>query len=192
VPSAITLLRRVNENAFVIETQTRPCPTFGRPVHRGFPLRLRPGTSPHALRIPPHGGHPALRSTTSSGFSFALAVSSFRLRARLDVCIPSAFFGQRGITPLSDIAPLIWAPEGLEPSRTTRCSARASRIPPWLASGWGCPDRRPSKSCARLDETGGFTPPPPWVRVRGDRARGWTGVRGAEGHAGVREHNIIT
>jgi hypothetical protein len=30
-----------------------------------FPHRLRPGTSPHALRIPPHGGHPALRSTAS-------------------------------------------------------------------------------------------------------------------------------
>jgi hypothetical protein len=28
-----------------------------------------------------------------------LAVSSFRLRARLDVSIPSAFFGQQGITP---------------------------------------------------------------------------------------------
>ena len=25
---------------------------FGRPVHLGFPHRLRPGTSPHALRIP--------------------------------------------------------------------------------------------------------------------------------------------
>src|SRR2546425_9239883 len=61
--------------------------------------RLRPGTSPHALRIPPHGGHPALRSTASSGSSSALAVSSFGLRACLDVCIPSAFFGQRGITP---------------------------------------------------------------------------------------------
>jgi hypothetical protein len=79
--------------------QTRPCPTFGRPVHLGFPHRLRPGTSPHALRIPPHGGHPALRSTASSGSRSALAVSSFRLRARLDVSIPSAFFGQRGITP---------------------------------------------------------------------------------------------
>ena len=42
--------------------QARPCPTFGRPVHhRGGPHRLRPGTSPHALRIPPRGGHPALR-----------------------------------------------------------------------------------------------------------------------------------
>src|SRR6516165_7110913 len=63
VPSAITLVRWVNENAFVLEVQTRPCPTFGRPVHLGFPHRLRPGTSPHALRIPPHGGHPALRRT---------------------------------------------------------------------------------------------------------------------------------
>jgi hypothetical protein len=35
VPSAITLVRWVNENAFVSETQTRPCPTFGRPVHLG-------------------------------------------------------------------------------------------------------------------------------------------------------------
>src|SRR6202011_5677664 len=47
----------------------------------------------------PHGGHPALRGTTSSGSSSALSVSSFRLRARLDVCIPSAFLGQPGITP---------------------------------------------------------------------------------------------
>src|SRR5215468_3795567 len=99
VPSANTLVRWVNENAFVLEVQTRPCPTFGRPVHLGFPHRLQPDTSPHALRIPPHGGHPALRSTTSSGSRSALAVSSFRLRARLDVSIPSAFFGQRGITP---------------------------------------------------------------------------------------------
>src|SRR5262245_3421136 len=79
--------------------QTRPCPTFGRPVHLGSPHRLRPGTSPHALQIPSHDGHPALRSITSSGFRSALAVSSFRLCARLDVSIPSAFFGQRGFIP---------------------------------------------------------------------------------------------
>jgi hypothetical protein len=90
VPPAITLVRWVNENAFVSEVQTRPYPTFGRPVHLGFPHRLRPGTSPQALRIPPHGGHPALRSTASGGFRSVLAVSSFRLRARLDVSIPSA------------------------------------------------------------------------------------------------------
>ena len=100
VPPAITLVRWVNENAFVVEAQTRPCPTFGRPVHlEDCPPRLRPGTSPQALQIPSRDGHPALRSTASSGSSSVLAVSSFRLCARLDVCIPSAFFGQRGITP---------------------------------------------------------------------------------------------
>src|SRR5271169_4744627 len=53
----------VNENAFVSIVQTRPYPTFGRPVHlRGSPHRLRPGTSPHALRIPSRDGHPALRN----------------------------------------------------------------------------------------------------------------------------------
>jgi len=52
VPPANTLVRWVNENAFALEVQARPCPTFGRPVHLGFPHRLRPGTSPHALRIP--------------------------------------------------------------------------------------------------------------------------------------------
>ena len=57
----------------------------GRSVRLGFPHRLWPDTSPHALRTPPHGGHPALRSTTSSGYRSALAVSSFRLRARLDI-----------------------------------------------------------------------------------------------------------
>ena len=100
MPPAITLVWWVNENAFVSEVQTRPCPTFGRPVHLGdCPPRLRPGTSPHALRIPPRSGHPALRSTTSGGFRSVLAVSSFRLRARLDVSIPSASSGQRGCKP---------------------------------------------------------------------------------------------
>jgi len=111
---ANTLVRWVNENAFVPEVQTRPCPTFGRPVHLGFPHRLQPGTSPHALRIPPYDGHPALRSTASSGSRSVLAISSFRFRARLDVSIPSASSGQRGYyPPLLDMAPLIWAPEGL-------------------------------------------------------------------------------
>ena len=100
VPSANTLVRWVNENAFASIVQARPCPTFGRPVrHRGGPHRLRPGTSPHALRIPPHDGHPALRSSSSSGFRSTLAVSGFRLRARLGFSIPSAHSGQRGITP---------------------------------------------------------------------------------------------
>jgi hypothetical protein len=100
VLSANTLVRWVNENAFAPIVRARPCPTFGRPVHhRGGPRRLRPGTSPHTLRIPPHGGHPVLRSNAKSGFRFTLAVSSFRLRARLGFSIPSLFSGQRGVDP---------------------------------------------------------------------------------------------
>src|SRR5262249_49751967 len=93
-------VRWVNENAFAPIVQARPCPTFGRPVRlRGGPHRLRPGTSPHALRIPPHGGHPALRSSRSGGFRSALAVSSFRLRARLRFSLPAPPSGQRGVPP---------------------------------------------------------------------------------------------
>src|SRR3954454_13074913 len=100
VPSANTLVRWVDENAFTPIVRARPCPTFGRPVRPwGRPHRLRPGTSPHTLRIPPRGGHPVLRSIPSGGSRSVLAVSSFRLRARLDVSIPSSRFGQRGITP---------------------------------------------------------------------------------------------
>src|SRR5712692_9108785 len=65
----------------------------------GFPIDYGPVLLLMPFRFHLAMGHPALRSTASSGSSSALAVSSFRLRARLDVCIPSAFFGQRGITP---------------------------------------------------------------------------------------------
>ena len=100
MPSANTLVRWVNENAFAPIVRARPCPTFGRPVHhRGGPRRLRPDTSPHTLRIPPHDGHPVLRSAAKSGFRFTLAVSSFRLRARLGFSIPSLFSGQRDVNP---------------------------------------------------------------------------------------------
>ena len=72
-------LRADIRDAFVSIMQTRPYPTFGRPVRlRGGPHRLRPGTSPHALQIPSCAnaldGHPALRSTRETS-------------------------GQRGITP---------------------------------------------------------------------------------------------
>jgi hypothetical protein len=99
VPSANTLVRWVNENAFASIVQARPCPTFGRPVHlRGSPHRLRPGTSPHAFQIPSRDGLPALR----------------RIAPPADDALP----------PSLDMTPLIRAPEGLKPSRTTRCSAR--------------------------------------------------------------------
>jgi len=101
VPSANTLVRWVNENAFASIVQARPCPTFGRPVHlRGSPHRLRPGSSPQALRIPSRDGHPALRRITPSA----------------DDALP----------PSLDIAPLIRVPEGLQPTRTTRCSAHTT------------------------------------------------------------------
>jgi hypothetical protein len=101
VPSANTLVRWVNENAFASIVQARPCPTFGRPVHlRGSPHRLRPGSSPHALQIPSRDGHPALR----------------RIPPSADDALP----------PSLDIAPLIRVPEGLQPSRTTRCSAHTT------------------------------------------------------------------
>src|SRR3954447_17061138 len=79
VPSANTLIRRVDENAFAPIVRARPCPAFGRPVHHGDGSpRLRPGTSPQAFRIPPRGGHPALRlslRTEHGGRYLPLAVS---------------------------------------------------------------------------------------------------------------------
>src|ERR1700680_1130120 len=61
-------------------------------------------THPHALRIPPHGGHPALRELQSGGFRSALAVSGFRLRARLGFSIPSTLPARRGVTPAFEYA----------------------------------------------------------------------------------------
>ena len=64
VPSANTLVRWVNENAFVSEVQTRPCPTFGRPVHLGsYPIDYGP-----VLLLMPFGFHLTM-DTLPSGFS---------------------------------------------------------------------------------------------------------------------------
>src|SRR5215831_8820072 len=93
--------------------RTRPCPTFGRPVRLGFPHRLRPGTSPHALRIPPHGGHPALRSTASSGSRSALASIQLSPSCPFRRLHTFCFLRPaRNLPPLLDMAPLIRAPEG--------------------------------------------------------------------------------
>jgi hypothetical protein len=53
-----------------------------------------------------------------------LAVSGFRFRARLGFSIPSTPPASEALPPLLDMALLIRVPEGLEPSRTARCSAR--------------------------------------------------------------------
>ncbi len=58
MPSAHTLIREVDENAFASIVQARPGPLFGRPVRQ---YRLRPGASPQTLRIRPHDRHPVLR-----------------------------------------------------------------------------------------------------------------------------------
>ena len=51
------------------------------------------------------------------GFRSALSVSGFCLRAQLDVSIPSHLSpASEALPPLSDMAPLIRAPEGLQPS----------------------------------------------------------------------------
>ena len=118
VPSANTLVRWVNENAFAFIVQARPCPTFGRPVPlRGSPHRLQPGTSPHALRIPPHDGHPALRELQSGGSRSALVC--FRLSPSCPFRLLHTFHpspAREALPPRSDIALLIRAPEGLQPS----------------------------------------------------------------------------
>ena len=115
----------MNENAFAFIVQARPFPTFGRPVHlRSSPHRLQPGTSPHALRIPPHDGHPALRKTAGDWLQVHLGCVQlspscpFRL---LHTCF--LFPAREALPPRSNMALLIRAPEGLEPSRSTRCSA---------------------------------------------------------------------
>src|SRR6266851_7359897 len=74
----------------------------------GFPIDYGP-----VLLLMPFRFHLAMDTLPSGvqrrgGFRSVLAVSSFRLRARLDFSIPSAFSGQRGYEPrFLDMAPLI-------------------------------------------------------------------------------------
>jgi hypothetical protein len=81
-------------NAFVPIVRTRPCPIFGRPVHpRVAPIDYSPILllKPFGFRIAPNtlsSGNPQ-----EDGFRSVLAVSGFRLCARLDFSIPS-FFSQ--------------------------------------------------------------------------------------------------
>ena len=76
VPSANTLVRWVNENAFASIVQARPCPTFGRPVHQwGRPLDYGP-----VLLLKPFGFHLAVDTLPSGCLAtelryFPLAVS---------------------------------------------------------------------------------------------------------------------
>jgi hypothetical protein len=81
VPTANTLVRWVNENAFASKLQARPCPTFGRPVHRrGCPLDYGP-----VLLLMPFGFHLAMDTLPSAK--------------------PTSPCGQRGITPAFGYGP---------------------------------------------------------------------------------------
>ena len=59
---------------------------------------------------------PCPPGTASGGCRSALAVSGFRLRARLGFSIPSSLPAREALPPRSDMALLIRAPEGLQPS----------------------------------------------------------------------------
>jgi hypothetical protein len=84
-----------NQSAFASLVQARPFPSLGRPVPLwDSSLRVRPGGAPQALQTPPRGGRPALRKIARGGCRSVLAVSRFRLRARVDFSIPSSSFGQ--------------------------------------------------------------------------------------------------
>jgi hypothetical protein len=82
---------RWTPHAFASRVQARPFPIFGRPVHPGdVSPRFRPGGSPQALRTPPHGERPALRSPAGGGSRSPLAVSGFRPCARVGFSIPAS------------------------------------------------------------------------------------------------------
>src|SRR5215813_1035807 len=99
VPSANTLVRRVNENAFASIVQARPCPAFGRPVHlRGVP----PSITARYFSSCPSDSISRWTPCPPKKFWFVASgppwlVSSFRFRTRLGFSIPSSFFGPRGV-----------------------------------------------------------------------------------------------
>ncbi len=72
MPPANTLVRRVNWNAFAPVVQARPCPVFGRPVHRidyGLALLLKPFGPNLAIGALPSGFKPGPRGVTP-GFGY--------------------------------------------------------------------------------------------------------------------------
>ena len=104
VPSAYTLVRWVDESAFASIVQARPCPTFGRPVRHG----VAPSTTARYCSANPSDPTsrwaPCLPQFRRGGSRSTLAVSGFRLRARVGVSIP-ATCGRRGITPAFGYGP---------------------------------------------------------------------------------------
>ena len=118
----------MNENAFAFIVQARPCPTFGRPVHFGVaPIDYSP-----VLLLMPFRFHLAMDTLPSGNRKRWLQVRLGRVQLSpscpfrlLHTCLSP---GPRGITPALDMALLIRAPEGLQPSRSTRCSAHTTKL----------------------------------------------------------------
>ena len=81
--SAYTLVRWVDESAFASIVQARPCPTFGRPVRHG----VAPSTTARYCSANPSDPisrwAPCPPQFRRGGSRSTLAVSGFRLRARL-------------------------------------------------------------------------------------------------------------
>ena len=102
VPSANTLVRWVDENAFASILQARPCPTFGRPV-RPWDGSLDYG--PVFLRIP-FGFHLTMDTLSSGCLSTEIKLRCIPLSvSTVSGFVPYLGFslsvlpGQRGITP---------------------------------------------------------------------------------------------
>jgi hypothetical protein len=120
------------DNAFVAIVPTRPCPLFGRPVHRrDGSHRFQPGASPQALRIPPHGGHPALldsvrgqRGVTPTFGYGTPHPSTSGTSTHLSTSLPSAHYEPVRLPAVTGVS--LWIP-------TRRCRGHARhRIPPGL------------------------------------------------------------
>ena len=101
---ANTLVRWVDEIAFASVVQARPCPTFGRPVRHG----VAPSTTARYCSANPSDPTsrwaPCPPQFRRGGSRSTLAVSSFRLRARLGISIPATCC-RRGITPAFGYGP---------------------------------------------------------------------------------------
>ena len=99
MPPANTLIRWVNENAFASIVQARPVP----PLADQFIVGVAPIDYGPVLLLMPFGFHLAMDTLPSEkyygGFRSALAVSGFRLRARLGFAMVE-FPSRRGITPV--------------------------------------------------------------------------------------------
>ena len=92
------------------------------PLADRFIVGVAPIDCGPVLLLMPFGFHLTVDTLPSEdlpngGFRSPLAVSGFRLRARVGFTIPPALSpASEALPPLSDTAPLIRAPEGLEPS----------------------------------------------------------------------------